>query len=158
MEPSDKPGLPPAQPQISDQTLFVTRTIHIPLREIRFAFIRASGPGGQHVNRSATAVQLRFDVLNSPSLPAEVKKRLGQLAASRISKEGILIIEAQEHRSQKRNREESLLRLARLVRLAAAKKPVRHATRPTGGSVRRRLEGKKRHSRIKQIRRGGGEE
>ncbi|MBI4792097.1 MAG: aminoacyl-tRNA hydrolase, partial [Deltaproteobacteria bacterium] len=99
MEPSDKHGVPPEQPQRSDQTLFVTRAIHIPLREIRFAFIRASGPGGQHVNRSATAVQLRFDVENSPSLTAEVKKRLGQLAGSRISKEGILIIEAQEHRS-----------------------------------------------------------
>jgi ribosome-associated protein len=154
MAPSDQTPQPPG----GDQALVVTAAIRIPLREIRFAFIRASGPGGQHVNRSATAVQLRFDVANSPSLPAEVKKRLGQLAGSRISKEGVLVIEAQEHRSQKRNREESLLRLARLLRLAAAKKPVRHATRPTGASVRRRLEAKKRHSRIKQTRRGSGEE
>jgi ribosome-associated protein len=146
------------QPLISDQTLFVTRAIRIPLREIRFAFIRASGPGGQHVNRSATAVQLRFDMMNSPSLSAEVKKRLGELAGSRISKEGILVIEAQEYRSQKRNREESLLRLARLLRLAAAKKPVRHATGPTGGAVKRRLEAKKRRSLIKQIRRGNRDE
>lgn len=134
--------------------LFITDTLIIPMREIHFSFIRASGPGGQHVNRSATAVQLRFDVRNSPSLSAEIKNRLLRLAGSRISKEGILTIEAQEYRSQKRNREEALQRLARLLRLAAMKKKTRRPTKPTTAAKQRRLEAKKRRSLTKQTRGG----
>jgi len=132
--------------------LFITDTLIIPMREIHFSFIRASGPGGQHVNRSATAVQLRFDVQNSPSLSAEIKNRLLRLAGSRLSKEGILTIEAQEYRSQKRNREEALERLARLLRLAAKKPKARRPTKPTIAAKKRRLEAKKRRSLTKQTR------
>ena len=134
--------------------LFITDTLVIPLREIHFSFIRASGPGGQHVNRSATAVQLRFDVRNSPSLPAEIKNRLCLLAGSRLSKDGVLTIEAQEFRSQKRNRDEALQRLARLIRLAAMKPKTRRPTRPTFAAKKRRLETKKRRSLTKQTRGG----
>jgi len=134
--------------------LFITDTLIIPMREIHFSFIRASGPGGQHVNRSATAVQLRFDVQNSPSLSAEIKNRLSRLAGSRLSKEGILTIEAQEYRSQKRNREEALQRLARLLRLAAMKKKTRRPTKPTTAAKQRRLDAKKRRSLTKQTRGG----
>ncbi|MEW6517834.1 MAG: alternative ribosome rescue aminoacyl-tRNA hydrolase ArfB [Thermodesulfobacteriota bacterium] len=132
--------------------LFITDTLKIPLREIHFSFIRASGPGGQHVNRSATAVQLRFDVQNSPSLSAEMKNRLGRLAGSRLSKDGILTIEAQEFRSQMRNRDEALQRLASLLRLAAMKPKARRPTRPTTAAKKRRLEAKKRRSLTKQTR------
>lgn len=134
--------------------LFISDTLIIPMREIHFSFIRASGPGGQHVNRSATAVQLRFDVQNSPSLSAEIKNRLSRLAGSRLSKEGILTIEAQEYRSQKRNREEALQRLARLLRLAAMKKKTRRPTKPTTAAKQRRLDAKKRRSLTKQTRGG----
>ena len=134
--------------------LFITDTLSIPMREIHFSFIRASGPGGQHVNRSATAVQLRFDVQNSPSLSVEIKNRLCRLAGSRLSKDGVLTIEAQEFRSQKRNRDEALQRLARLIRLAAMKPKTRRPTRPTFAAKKRRLETKKRRSLTKQTRGG----
>lgn len=138
--------------------LFITDQLSIPLREIHFSFIRASGPGGQHVNRSATAVQLRFDVQNSPSLPVEIKNRLLQLAGSRVSKDGMLTIEAQEYRSQQRNREAALQRLARLIRLATIKKKNRRPTRPTLAAKQRRLAGKKRRSLTKQTRGGRRDE
>jgi len=134
--------------------LFITDTLSIPMREIHFSFIRASGPGGQHVNRSATAVQLRFDVQNSPSLSVEIKNRLSRLAGSRLSKDGVLTIEAQEFRSQMRNRDEALQRLARLIRLATMRKKTRRPTRPTFAAKKRRLETKKRRSLTKQTRGG----
>jgi len=134
--------------------LFITDTLSIPMREIHFSFIRASGPGGQHVNRSATAVQLRFDVQNSPSLSAEIKNRLSRLAGSRLSKDGVLTIEAQEFRSQMRNRDEALQRLARLIYLATLRKKTRRPTRPTMAAKKRRLETKKRRSLTKQTRGG----
>ncbi|MBI5557220.1 MAG: aminoacyl-tRNA hydrolase [Deltaproteobacteria bacterium] len=133
--------------------LFITSALRIPMGEISFTFIRASGPGGQHVNRSATAVQLRFDVMGSPSLPETVKNRVRQLAGSRMSKDGILTIEAREYRSQKRNREEALLRLARLIREAGVIKAARHPTKPSLGAKMRRLESKKQRSSTKQTRR-----
>ncbi|MBU4262202.1 MAG: aminoacyl-tRNA hydrolase [Proteobacteria bacterium] len=134
--------------------LFITDTLSIPMREIHFSFIRASGPGGQHVNRSATAVQLRFDVQNSPSLSMEIKNRLSRLAGSRLSKDGVLTIEAQEFRSQMRNRDEALQRLARLIHLATMRKKTRRPTRPTMAAKKRRLETKKRRSLTKQTRGG----
>lgn len=134
--------------------LIITDTLIIPMREIHFSFIRASGPGGQHVNRSATAVQLRFDARNSPSLSVEIKNRLCRLAGSRLSKDGMLTIEAQEYRSQKRNRDEALQRLARLLRLAAMRPKARRATKPSTAAKQRRLAAKKRRSLTKQIRGG----
>lgn len=138
--------------------LIITDTLIIPMREIHFSFIRASGPGGQHVNRSATAVQLRFDVQNSPSLSVEIKNRLCRLAGSRLSKDGMLTIEAQEYRSQKRNRDEALHRLARLLRLAAMRPRARRPTKPSTAAKQRRLAAKKRRSLTKQIRGSHGTE
>ena len=132
----------------------ITGRLALDPAEIHESFIRAGGPGGQHVNTTATAVQLRFDVRGSPSLPDDVRRRLERLAGSRLTREGVLVLQAQGHRSQKRNREEALARLVALVR-AAARPPVpRKPTRPTKGSKQRRLEHKKKHGALKALRRG----
>ena len=133
--------------------LRITDTITIPESEITLSFVRADGPGGQHVNKTATAVQLRFDVARSPSLPEPVRKRLMRLAGRRLSSEGILIINARSQRSQKQNREEALERLAQFVRSAARPPRYRKPTQPSAASRRRRLEGKRRRARLKQSRR-----
>jgi len=131
----------------------ITGRLFLDPAEIQESFIRAGGPGGQHVNTTATAVQLRFDVRGSPSLPDDVRRRLERLAGSRLTREGVLVLQAQGHRSQKRNREEALARLVALLR-AAARPPVpRKPTRPTKGSKQRRLEHKKRHGALKALRR-----
>jgi ribosome-associated protein len=122
--------------------------------EIHESFVRAAGPGGQHVNTTSTAVQLRFDVRGSPSLPDDVRARLERLAGQRLTRDGVLVLTAQGERSQKRNREEALARLVALVR-AAARPPVkRKPTKPTKGSKQRRLDSKKRHGALKSLRRG----
>ena len=121
--------------------------------EINIRFVRASGPGGQHVNRTDTCAQLRFDVNGSPSLPAAVKARLRRLAGRRLTETGELVIDAREHRSQRRNREEAVARLVELIRRAARPRRRRRATRPTRASVERRLQGKRRRSEVKQRRR-----
>jgi ribosome-associated protein len=132
----------------------VTDHIALDESELDESFIRASGPGGQNVNKLATAVQLRFDVRRSPSLPDDVRWRLEKLAGSRLTNDGVLVLIAQSQRSQKRNREEALSRLVELVR-AAARPPVkRKPTRPTKGSKQRRLDSKKRHGALKSLRRG----
>lgn len=133
--------------------LRITDTIAIPESELTLSFVRADGPGGQHVNKTATAVQLRFDVARSPSLPEPVRKRLMRLAGRRLSSEGILIIDARSQRSQKQNREEALERLVDLVRSAAKPPRRRKPTRPSKASRRRRLEGKRQRARLKQSRR-----
>ncbi len=133
--------------------LRITDTIAIPESELTLSFVRADGPGGQHVNKTATAVQLRFDVARSPSLPEPVRKRLMRLAGRRLSSEGILIIDARSQRSQKQNREEALERLADLVRSAAKPPRRRKPTRPSKASRRRRLESKRQRARLKQSRR-----
>jgi ribosome-associated protein len=132
----------------------VTATIAIDERDIEESFIRSSGPGGQNVNKLATAVQLRFDVRNSRSLPAEVRARLERLAGRRLTRDGVLVISAVRHRTQERNREDARERLVALIRQAAVRPKPRRPTRPTAGSRERRIQTKKRRSRIKKLRSG----
>jgi ribosome-associated protein len=131
----------------------ITHFIAIDEREIVETFIRASGPGGQHVNTTASAVQLRFDALGSPNLPDDLKSRLRGVAGSRMTQDGTIVITAESFRSQGRNREDALERLVALLREAAVRKPVRRATRPTLASKKRRLEAKGRRSAVKADRR-----
>jgi ribosome-associated protein len=131
----------------------VNAEISIHDREIEESFVRASGPGGQNVNKLATAVQLRFDVRRSPSLPAEVRARLKRLAGTRLTRDGVLVIIAQRHRTQARNRDDALDRLIDLIRRAAVAPVKRRPTKPTKASRERRIEGKKRRAGIKRLRR-----
>lgn len=131
----------------------ITPQIQIDEKEIHYEFIRASGPSGQNVNKVATAVQLRFDAANSPSLPEEVKTRLFRLAGRKITVEGIIIIDARRFRTQERNRYDARRRLIRLIRKAAQKPKVRINTKPTAASQRRRVEAKQHRSKIKHLRR-----
>ena len=133
--------------------LFITPTITIDENEIKEEFIRSSGPGGQNVNKVATAVQLRYDAMNSPSLSEAVRDRLARLAGRRITAEGILIIEAKRFRTQAANRKDALNRLIDLVRRAARPPRSRRSTRPTRASKERRLAAKRRRSRAKSQRR-----
>ena len=121
-------------------------------RELEETFVRASGPGGQNVNKVSSAVQLRFDVRRSPSLPDDVRARLERLAGSRLTGEGVLIIVAQRHRTQERNREDARERLVDLIRRAAVAPTPRRPTKPTLASKRRRLDSKARRSRVKSLR------
>ena len=131
----------------------VTPHISIDEREINESFVRASGPGGQNVNKLSTAVQLRFDVRQSPSLPGDVKARLERLAGSRLTRDGVVVIIAQRHRTQARNRDDALDRLLDLIRDAAVAPIKRRPTRPTKASRERRIEGKKRRAGVKHLRR-----
>ncbi len=131
----------------------ITPDLAIDESEIQQEFVRASGPGGQHVNRVATAVQLRFDVANSPSLPDDVRARLVQLAGKRVTKEGVLLVESQRFRTQEQNRQDALERLIELIRQATKKPKHRRKTRPTRASKERRLEKKRRQSEKKRLRR-----
>ena len=131
----------------------ITPSISIGEDELEEHFIRASGPGGQNVNKLASAVQLRFDVRRSPSLADDVRARLERLAGRRLTREGVLVISAQRHRTQERNREDALNRLIEMNRAAAVPPMPRRPTRPTKASKERRLQGKKRRSTIKDLRR-----
>jgi len=122
-------------------------------RELQFDYIRASGPGGQNVNKVATAVQLRFDVVNSASLTADVKTRLIKLAGRRMTDAGVLIIEANRFRTQEKNREDAIERLNELVRKASEKPKLRHKTKPTRAAKEERLKNKKIRAEIKRTRR-----
>jgi ribosome-associated protein len=115
--------------------------------------VRSSGPGGQNVNKLATAVQLRFDVRGSPSLPPDVRARLERLTGARLTREGVLVITAQRHRTQARNRQDALDRLIALIRRAAIAPVPRRPTKPSAAARERRIEGKKRRGSIKKLRR-----
>jgi ribosome-associated protein len=130
----------------------VTDTISIEESEVEESFVRSSGPGGQNVNKLSTAVQLRFDVRRSPSLPNDVAIRLMALAGRRITKDGVLVLVAQTHRTQERNRAEAMQRLVALIKEASVRPVPRRATKPTKASKQRRIEGKKRRSGIKNLR------
>lgn len=134
--------------------LQVTEQISIDESELRERYIRASGPGGQRVNKVATAVQLRFDVARSPSLPPEVRERLRRLAGRRLTADGVLVIEAQRFRARERNREDALERLLRLIRRAAEPAKPRRKTRPPAAARERRLDEKRRQSARKRLRGG----
>ncbi len=128
----------------------VTDTIELDDSEIHEVFVHASGPGGQNVNKVSTAVQLRFDVARSPALSDTVRARLIALAGRRMTRDGVLIIEAERFRSQKRNRDDALRRLLDLIRAAATFDKPRHPTRPTLASKKRRLERKLKRGAIKK--------
>jgi ribosome-associated protein len=132
--------------------LRVTDQIAIDESELFESFVRASGPGGQNVNKLATAVQLRFDVRRSPSLPADVRARLERLAGQRLTQHGVLVITAQSHRTQERNRDDARARLVALIRQAAVRPKPRRPTKPTAASRERRIEGKKRRAGVKRLR------
>ncbi|WP_298725414.1 alternative ribosome rescue aminoacyl-tRNA hydrolase ArfB [uncultured Ferrovibrio sp.] len=131
----------------------INNRISLDERELDISFIRASGLGGQNVNKVSTAVQLRFDVRQSPSLPDAVRARLEKLAGKRLTQDGVLVLTAQQHRSQERNREDALARLADLIRQACIVPKTRRPTKPTRGSQQRRLDSKSKRSGIKGLRR-----
>lgn len=128
----------------------------VPEADLSFSFIRASGPGGQNVNKVASAVQLRFDLAGNATLPERVRQRLRALAGQRLTGEGAILITARNHRTQEANRREALMRLGELIERARVEPKVRHKTRPTRASKERRLEGKAHQQRTKSLRRRVG--
>ena len=131
----------------------ITPSIAVDPREISESFVRSPGPGGQKVNKVATAVQLRFDLRRSPSLPEAVRARAERLAGRRLTKDGVLVITAARFRSQERNREDALARLVALLREAARPPTPRKPTRPSAAAKRRRLDDKTRRGAVKKLRR-----
>ena len=130
----------------------VTRNISLDEKEISFRFVRASGPGGQNVNKVSTAVELRFDAAHSPSLPEDVRWRLRTIAGKRMTAAGLLLIDARRYRSQERNRTDAVERLVALIAKAAVPLRPRRKTKPTKGSRERRLESKHHRGRLKKTR------
>jgi len=135
----------------------ITDDIAIDDREISERFVRASGPGGQNVNKVATAVELRFDVRGS-SLPPDMKQRLIALAGQRLTTDGVLLIDSREHRTQGQNREAALLRFVELLQRAARRPKTRRPTRPKAGAREKRLDTKKRRGTVKALRTGKAED
>ena len=130
----------------------ITSLIAIEERELEETFVRSSGPGGQNVNKLATAVQLRFDLRASPNIPPGMKARAEKLAGQRLTREGVIVISADRFRTQELNRDDARARLVELLQRAAVVPKVRRKTRPTLASKKRRIEGKKRRSEVKSRR------
>lgn len=130
----------------------ITASLSIPLSEVELTFVRSSGPGGQNVNKVATAVQLRFDAASSSSLPDGVRNRLIAQAGSRATKDGVIVLTADRHRTQPLNRDDALNRLAEMVRAATHVPRKRRATKPTLASKRRRMDAKTRRGAVKALR------
>ncbi len=130
----------------------VTPTLSIDEKEIQESFVRASGPGGQNVNKVSTAVQLKFDIRNSPSLPPDVKQRLIYLAGKRLSSSGVIILTSQKFRTQEKNRQDALTRLIALIRQATKKPKARKKTKPSAAAKQERMDEKRRRSDVKKTR------
>ena len=138
--------------------IHIDPSISVPLKELALSFVHSSGPGGQNVNKVATACQLRFDVARSPSLPEAVKQRLIRLAGRRVTGDGVLLIDARRFRTQHRNRQDAIDRLTKLLQRAARPPKPRKKTRPTLASREKRLEKKRRRAQTKQLRKQPGPE
>jgi ribosome-associated protein len=136
----------------------ITNRLAIDERELEENFIQASGPGGQNVNKVATAVQLRFDARNSPSLQPEVRARLWKLAGRRLTLDGVLVIVAREHRTQERNRAAARQKLIELLKAATVQPRARKPTKPSRASKEKRLESKTRRSGVKKLRQSRGDD
>ncbi len=132
--------------------MLVTPDLEIPDRDLEFRFIRASGPGGQNVNKVASAVQLRFDLAGSGALDERVKSRMRALAGQRLNDDGSVLIIARRHRTQEQNRRDALERLAELIRRASIEPKARRVTKPTRAARERRLEGKRGRKKVKNLR------
>lgn len=135
------------------EPIFITEAFSLEPGEVTLSFVRSSGPGGQNVNKVATAVQLRFDLRNSPSLPQSIKARAAKLAGKRLTNDGVIVIAASSYRTQQLNRQDAQDRLVRLLQQAAIPPKRRRKTRPTLASKKRRLEAKSQRGAIKNLRR-----
>lgn len=132
--------------------LQITSSIQVDERELQFEHVRASGPGGQNINKVATGIQLRFDLSNSPSLASDLKGRLIRLAGKRVNADGVLVIQAKRFRTQEANREDAVKRFVELVQRASVKPKKRLGTKPTKASLEKRLKEKKQRGKVKKIR------